>query len=335
VPPVPAAPTLVDSLEAIASVANTVEGYVTLEPEGIQVQSRVRLRIPQIGLAILDDVEQVYEQVPAPTYFLISGRDIAQQWRATVPLLEASPESAEALNTARFAVQATTGLDLDQDILGWMDGEFAAFLYPSRDNLFDLFLPQLDISLGVMVQTSDRATAETTLDALGDYVATNFDMDIVSHQINDQPVTSWETDFGVPEAPALSLFSYSWLNDNMLVMTPGIEPMSLLAPEPLDAIATAYPFTAVDERLPRPNNGYVFLNAGSTLSLVYQLLPPEWKTIGFSDIQRALGTVHSLSATTSSTERYIQVDFLFGLAPNRAADAPDINLAPVDDLDAQ
>lgn len=326
-PPVPAPSELpIDSeasffqaLELAATAIDTVENFVTLEPEGIQFQSRVHFRLPQLSYALLDDVDQIYDQIPAPTYFLVSGQDLSKLWLTVSSLLEANPATAEYLNMARLGTQLATGLDLDEDIFRWLDGEYSLFLFPSRYSLLDDFLPNLDLGLGVMIQTRDRNSAETALAALSDLAASALQLEVTPSQINDQPITSLRIPFDgtVPASLDPSVFSYGWVNDNTLVMTLGESQMSLLNPAPLDPISTAYPFSAVNQRLPHPNYGYVFLNTGATLSLVYQLLPPEWKTAEFQAVQRFLGSIHSISGTTSSSEDYLQADFLFGLSPAR------------------
>ncbi|MGP1387150.1 MAG: DUF3352 domain-containing protein, partial [Thainema sp.] len=327
IPPVPSPSELpIDSeasffqaLELAATAIDTVENFVTLEPEGIQFQSRVHFRLPQLSYALLDDVDQIYEQIPAPTYFLASGQDLSKLWLTVSSLLEANPATAEYLNMARLGTQLTTGLDLDEDIFRWMDGEYSLFLFPSRYSLLDDFLPNLDLGLGVMIQTRDRNSAETALAALSDLAASALQLEVTPSQVNDQPITSLRipSDVTVPASLDPNVFSYGWVNDNTLVMTLGESQMSLLNPAPLDPISTAYPFSAINQRLPHPNYGYAFLNTGATLSLIYQLLPSEWKTAEFREVQRFLGSIHSFSSTLSSSEDYLQADFLFGLSPAR------------------
>ena len=317
VPPVPSSPdALLSALEPLSVAANAIEVFIYPQAEGLRSQGRLHFRQPQLAFAQFSGVDAIYDRLPAPTYFLSSGSNLALQWRAIAMVLEADPSTAQLLDTARTYFLLATGLDLDEEFIGWMDGEYTLFFFPSEENIFDQFWPQFDVGIGLMVQTRDRPAAEAALSQIDALVAA-FNVAVTPRQVNEQPITSWDLATS-SDAPLASVLTHGWLGDDTLVLTTGLEPMARLNPAPLDPLSASYTFKTATDSLPSPNQGYVYFNAGSTLALIYQLLPPEWTTDPmFKEVQRFLGTVRSFSATTSSTERYLQVDFLLGFAPTR------------------
>lgn len=319
--PLPPADALLLPLQTLSVTADAIETFIYLQPEGLRAQSRLRLRQPAIALAQLDAIDTIYDQIPAPTYLLASGQDFRRQWQQISAGLQATPATANGLDQARMFFQTITGLNLDEDLISWMDGEYAFFLFPSEQNAFDLVFPRLDMGVGLMIQTSDRAAAEAALQQLDTQVsALNFSA--IAHQVNEQPIVSWEPGLAAGDRN-VSLLTHAWVDDQTLVLTTGIEPMGRLNPAPLDALSESYTFQSATQSFPQPNRGYFYVNLGSTLALIYGLLPPDWKTGNFRDIQRFLGTFRSLSGTLSSTEKTIQFDFLLGFAPAPSRTATD------------
>ncbi|MEM8810659.1 MAG: DUF3352 domain-containing protein, partial [Cyanobacteria bacterium P01_G01_bin.38] len=99
---------------------------------------------------------------------------------------------------------------------------------------------------------------------------------------------------------------------------------NLLNPTGFEPLTEHTTFIDATASLPQPNDGYFYANAGSTLSLIYGLLPFEPGDPFAQTVKSFLGTFHSLSMTSSSTSEYIQFDVLLGLAQAEArAGIPD------------
>ncbi|MGB3765406.1 MAG: DUF3352 domain-containing protein, partial [Phormidesmis sp.] len=124
--------------------------------------------------------------------------------------------------------------------------------------------------------------------------------------------------------PDFSFLGHSWVSDDTVMFTSGIGAMNRVlnatAFEPLDEHPT---FLNATRSLANPNNGYSYVNAGSSLSLIYGFVE-DWFELDpndpfFVSAKSYLGTVRSLSGTTSSTTDYWQLDSLVNLAPAEAA----------------
>ncbi|MEO1402363.1 MAG: DUF3352 domain-containing protein, partial [Cyanobacteria bacterium J06635_1] len=294
----------------------TVETLIYPQTKGLRLQARLNRNDFLPGFPATpadDDDDTILSLVPAPTYFLGSGQDIASLWRDAATALSLNEFTYNIIESARSLVSFTLGLDLDTEILGWMDGEYTLFFFPSRSGLFNSFFPGLNIEPALMLETSDRTTAEKALTAFDDFVGPTVATPI---KINQQPAISWNVDNG---SGAASVFSHSWVADDTLVLTTGSGAMgNLLDPNTFEPLTEHSTFINATESLPQPNNGYFYANAGSTLSLIYGLLPFEPSDPFAQTITSFLGSFHSLSMTSSSTSEYVQFDVLLGLAEAEA-----------------
>ncbi|MEO1560265.1 MAG: DUF3352 domain-containing protein [Cyanobacteria bacterium J06632_19] len=132
--------------------------------------------------------------------------------------------------------------------------------------------------------------------------------------IKNQAVTSWDAEGD----SAKSLLAYSWVDDNTLILTTGYGAIADLVPQPYVALPSAYNFNTATISLPSPNSGYFYMNMGSLLSWIYGFVPQEYSNnLYFNMFKQAIGSVYSVSATTSSHVDREQADFLIVLAPVR------------------
>jgi hypothetical protein len=101
-----------------------------------------------------------------------------------------------------------------------MDGEYAFFLFPATGGLFNSINSKLDLGVGLMIQTSDRAAAELALKKLDQFVKKEArgEVAIVPKQLKGQPIVSWEAK---DRGKTLSFLSHGWVDANTLVITTG------------------------------------------------------------------------------------------------------------------
>ncbi|MEM9164208.1 MAG: DUF3352 domain-containing protein [Cyanobacteria bacterium P01_F01_bin.4] len=290
----------------------TVETLIYPQAKGLRLEARLNRNdfLPGFPATPADtDDGTILSLVPAPTYFLGSGQDIAGLWRDVATALSLNEFTYNIIESARSLVAFTLGLDLDTDILGWMDGEYTLFFFPSRSGLLNSFFPGLNVEPALMLETSDRTAAEKALTAFDDFVGPDVATPVT---VNQQPAVSWNFDDG---SGASSVLSHSWVADDTLVLTTGTGAMgNLLNPPAFEPLTEHSTFINATESLPQPNDGYFYANAGSTLSLIYGLLPFEPGDPFAQTITSFLGSFHSLSMTSSSTSEYVQFDVLLGLA---------------------
>lgn len=316
--PVPLAPLqlIAPALQQVSETYDTLQVLVGVREEGLHSMAQAYYKIPQpqnvpVGTP---DAEPVANRLPAATYLSFSSRNLKQQWDNIV---RAGGEEAKPLwDGLRRFIRNFTDLDIDSDILPWMDGEYALFVFPSSQGFFPFLADQLKIGLGFAVRTSDRPAAETALDKLNEFAGTSSggSLAVTSRQLGAQPVSSWEIQLA---GGVRSIFAHGWADGNTVVLTTGSGPMSALTPQPNPPLGKTYIFQTATASLPYPNNGNFYLNCGAVLSFVYSFLPLDDSSEFVRLTKRLLGTLRSLSAVSSSTAEKQQADVLLVLAPVR------------------
>jgi Protein of unknown function (DUF3352) len=307
----PSATDIIDpkKLEEFVSLSSSV----ALQPEGLRVQIQAN-RDPSKAKKNVKD-EKVLGRMPAATYSSLTGRNLNGGWQSLVNTFDDIPEGKKGLKEFRNFVKTNLNLDFDRDIMGWMDGEFAFFLYPTKGGAFNMFSSNMNLGMGLTIQTSNKIAAEATLKKLEKFI-NSFSAGIVgvnNSNIKGQAITSWD----MAGDSATSLLAYSWTDDDTLILTTGLGAIKDLVPQPKIALNSTYNFTTATSSLPSPNNGYFYMNMGSLLSWGYSFLPPQYQDENFKIFKKAMGSVYSISATTSTSKERDQYDALFVLAPKR------------------
>jgi Protein of unknown function (DUF3352) len=289
------------------------------QPEGLRIQVQTLFNPNKLKSAKLED--KITNRMPGTTYSTLTGSNINLQWQTLTKFLAASiPEFDKGLKQFRTFVKSTTGLDFDKEIIGWMDGEYGFFMYPTKGGLFNTFYPNFNLGVGLIIKTTNRSVAENTFNKLGKLLETSSSGIVTTQnaEIKGQAVTNWNISIDKPG----SLLAYGWVDKDTLMVTSGFGAMTDLVPKPKAPLTSAYNFSNAIAPLPYPNQGYFYVNTGSFLSWAYGFVPKEYHSNEYFKIfKQAAGSVHSLSATTSKIEQGEnpgeQFDFLMTLAPTR------------------
>ena len=312
-------PTLDENqLSALTKLYSTADSHVWLQPEGIHSQVNIYYTTPQPDLATraTSDANQIVTHLPAATYLSVNSRNFKEQWQTSLKESQDNPGTQLALTGFRESMRAV-GLDPEKDVFPWMDGEYAFFLFPATGGFFNSINSKLDLGMGVMIQTSDRAAAELALKKLDQFVKKEArgEVAIVPKQLKGQPIVSWEAK---DRGKTLSFLSHGWVNANTLVITTGATPMAALNPKPYLPLHLNHTFQTATTSFPIPNDGYFYVNMGATLSFLYNLLLPPVSTsdsLFVQEFQRIAGTVRSVSTSNSTTADAQRLDSLWVLAP--------------------
>lgn len=311
-------------LRQASSVYSTLDTFLWVQPEGVHGQTNFHYTTPQPDQATIADPQanQIMSRLPAATYLATNGRNFKREWDLILKILAPDPISQQFLTRFRDGFRSLIGLDLDKDIIAWLDREYVAFLFPTKQGLLNYISPNLNLGFGLMLQTSDRPTAEAALRKLEQRVKSwaKGEMAIVTRRVKGQPIVSWE---GKDRGKVYSFLSYGWVDGDTLIVTTGAGPMAELNPKPYIPLNLTYTYRTATESLPTPNDGYFYINMGAYLSFLYGLiLPyvPQQNASIVREVQRVLGTVRSVSLTSVSTSEKQQIDSLWVLSPTRKAE---------------
>lgn len=292
----------------------SIDGLIWVQPNGLQLQFNTYLRKPRTASNTLNANAELLAHIPAPNYSTLTGHNLQQQWQLISTAFNANPTLKDGLAKFYDSVQRTIKLDVERDILAWMDGEYAFFSYPTKRGLFNSVQNKFNLNLGMgfLIQTSDRTAAETSLKKL-DAAIKSFskgEINITNHNINSTRVTNWQVQ-------QQSLFAYTWIDNKTLLITTGVEAIAELLNHPRHLLAKDYNFTTATNSLPHPNQGYFYMNMGSSLSWLYNLSPDSFNNQYFQIFKQSIGSIYSISATTSTHGNREQSNALIVLAPTR------------------
>ena len=313
-PPIPQ-PSLGDRAAAAELLSQVSFDFLIYpEPQGLHLEAHFYSQgvLPPLPPSPNTD-RSIFALMPAPTYALGSGYDIAGLWSDVSTAFSLSELTAGLLETLRSLVAFATGLDLDTDILSWMDGEYSVFFFPSQRGLFNSLLPGIGLEMGALLETSNRPAAETALSALDGIIEPE---QLQTDAWGDRTVVSWGYDINGDSQPD-SVVSHAWLTGDTLALTTGRGAMERLAgPLGFHPLRDHGTFRNATGSLPYPNNGYLYVNAGSTLGLLYELTGFNRASDPWSvSVRQYLGTLRSLSMTTATRPQEFQINALLGLAP--------------------
>jgi len=310
--PLPDSQQIETTLGLLADNYNSGEVLVWVDSQGLRSQSRIYYQTPLSPSAIDPIDNTIYNQIPAATYLSISGQDFNQLFFGFFTGLLNQPVIAQVWQTLGNPT------DNSPDTIPWMDGDYALFLFPSTGGLFPAFEDKLQLGMGMIIETSDRTAAMAGLKRLDRWAVRSSDENIILKQEtwNGQPVTQWQV-FNPQRQSMESLLSYSWLDNQTLILASGLDPLKELHPQPYLSLNDSFTFTTVTNALPSENNSYFYINFGSLLSLMNNFLDPA--AINNDPMLRLgrsiLGNIRSIALSTSTTTIHTQANFFIVLSP--------------------
>ena len=307
---------------------NSTNSFITIQPEGLRFQVVAHRKKPltasQVELANIPE-EKILSSIPAATYSAFTGKNINQTWQIISRLFATQPKAADSLEEFRKFFRSNTGLDFEKDIINWMDGEYAFFFYPTKGGFLSSVNPNLsstssnlNLGIGLSFQTSNRQAVSNTLDKLDEFIQTvsKNEVTVSNSTIKGNSVTSWESQ-SPTDSSNYSVLAYSWLDDDTVMITTGKGAIADLVPQPYLSLPSAYNFKTATNSFPHPNQGYFYMNMGSVLSWVYGFVPTEFNSPYFQMFKQGIGSIYSISSSSSTTAEQEQFDTLIVLAPVR------------------
>ncbi len=267
---------------------------ITLEPEGIGFDSVAWLKPnSERKYAVENNAKTMTTRLPADTLMMMSGGNLQRVWQdysqgvATNPLAPINPQ------WLKTAIKNTTTLDLEEDLLPWMQGEFSLALLPPGENNTSLF----PVGVVLMVQASDRRAGEATLSNLDRIMSEQYNFTVEPAQIGEQPIVKWTSQEG-----SLSV-NHGWLDGNVAFISVLAPVAEAIAPKPQTPLAMSQQFQSVVPLELTPNNGHFFIDLERSLSTntpAWLQLPTQQKIV--INAMRAIGVTAAIE--NQRTTRY-------------------------------
>ena len=289
------------SPQGVAQLRNNqgLAATINLEPEGIRMKSISWLKPNSQRVHVVENkAGNMQSRLPAETLMMISGGSLQRLWQEYAQEVQSNPAAPIRPQELRSGVKSTTGLDLDRDLLSWMNGEFALSVIPATPKAGS---PDFALSLVLMVQTNDRSKAEQSLQQLDRVMRSRYQFQMQQTKVKDRAVVNWVAPYGTVTA------THGWLDGNVAFLSLGAPVAERLIPKPETTLAGTEQFQKTVPSGLNPNNGQFFLNvepAVKTLPL------PQF----FSGQQTFFNATRSIGVTSAvSDERSIRYDIFVGL----------------------
>jgi Protein of unknown function (DUF3352) len=231
-----------ESLKQLEKIQGIIAGVGAAEG-GLQLQVVAKLADNAVTTLPQPANDRLASYFPGDTLLFWNGNSLKQGWTELERQSQNDPSIQEVLRQIRGNLQMAA-LDADKDVFGWMDGGFAFGVIPSTQSLGGVGVG------GLMVwETSDRQTANNTLDKLGQLTAYAPGITIEKTPVEGKEVTRWQSD-------GQTLLTHGWNDNNSLVMTLGIPFQS----KPATSIAKNPTFQQAIASLPKQNLGYFYVD---------------------------------------------------------------------------
>jgi hypothetical protein len=290
------------TLEQLAQIESVVMG-VGIADQGLHFQAIANLA-PGTEVDFPPSDNHILARVPADTLIALNGTDIKGRWQQLVSQGQSLQPLGTTVEKMRRTFASETALDLDNDVFGWMDGEFAVGVVPAQGGMSGDF----GVGAVILIETGDRQTAENTITQLENLVRRELPPGMGSRQEEMQGVeiTLWDS----PDQR--TALGYGWLDKDVFLLTVGFAPDSLVDFPKEDSLAEAEIFTEFTSGLPQPNHGYFYLNFEEVWPL-FGALAGTTEEVS-PEAQSLLEGITGLAVTTSNVdEETAQVDLMVAL----------------------
>lgn len=231
--------------------------------------------------------------LPGETLFAVTGEDLAGGWQV---LREGTPGvAASDFDELMNDLYATTGVDLEDDLLSWMAGAYAIAAVRDRNNLLDLGVP---VSPVLVVEVSGRAQREADA-AVGDLL----------HALADDAGLFEETTrFGDVEMQTATdpgsgiTLGYGFVGD-YLVIALSQDTLEAMATASDDPLADQPAFRVSQKALPAKNHGILYVDVQELVRSLTRDMA-SWQREDFEqNVAPLLDPIVSISATSLPADR--------------------------------
>ncbi|MEP0917907.1 DUF3352 domain-containing protein [Leptolyngbya sp. DQ-M1] len=230
----------------------------TLANDGIQFKSISWLKPDsQRKFDTSNNAKSIPTRLPGDTLMMASGGDLKQFWQDYSQGVSANPIQLVNPEALKQGMRSTVGLDLEKDLLDWMQGEYSLGLLPAPQGAPGNF----PASLVLMVQASDRRAAEETLKKLDGVMANKYAFRVEESKIEGQAVVNWSL-------PAANVnVTRGWLDGNIAFLSLGAPVAGSFLPKPATTLAENELFRKSTQSELNPRNGHFFVDMDRVLKL--------------------------------------------------------------------
>jgi Protein of unknown function (DUF3352) len=245
----------------------------SLESEGILFKNISWIKPKSERVFILENnAKTMPDRLPNNTIAMMSGYNLEQLWKDYLQGSQSSSLSPIDPNWLRRSLSTTVNLELEKDLLPWMNQEFALAIVQADQEAGKNFPG----GMVLMIEAGDRPRAEQVLKKLDAAVKEKYRFQVEETKIRDQPIVNWKSPL-----PGL-VINHGWLNDNVFFLGVGAPITETFVPKPPQSLVNSRVFKSAMPLDLQPNNGHFFIDLDRTLNAEnFSLLqlPPNQKAL--------------------------------------------------------
>lgn len=299
-----------ESWSLISQFAPIQSAIVSLgvEPTGFRIRGIVQQKRSPTAAKSSPQVGQIVSRFPSETVAMVNSQGINAMWSQLVDQSQIDPSIEGMVKQIRHGLAAIE-LDADEQVFGWMDGEFALAAIASEKGI----LAPLGLGGALVLETSNQAIAQNTLDQLDQIIAQSNPPVNVEHRIIEGiKVTEWN------DPQQGTLFGHGWLTPNLLFVAFGGPVVEAMTQVPNPSLTETTRFQEITGSLPKANHSYVYLDMENLLSWAtsYLLAAPAValprRTINLLNSVQGIGI-----SATQPTDDHITIEVVMNLKPRR------------------
>ena len=246
---------------------------------------------PATITALKNSPNKIMGMIPSQAFSVVTGFNLKGSWDEFVKSADKTPEIKKGIDDARSQLKSSPlAIDLDKDIFGWMDGEFAIASVSSKPE--GILAQTQGLAPVFMFQTSNRAGAESLLKKFDNFASQN-GAKVGQKDIGGVAVTEWSA----PGGPG-AIISHGWNQKDTFFIT--LSPIaSLFVPKPASALDSDPAFKAIVSTLPSNNVGYFYIDADKSWSIFQSILPAPEKEKIPAEVKAWIESVRGLAVTAA------------------------------------
>ncbi|MCL1475340.1 DUF3352 domain-containing protein [Argonema antarcticum] len=291
------------SLAQLKQVKSLVMG-LGVDNSGLRMKAIGKVDPSLIKVEYKPTPGKVVAQFPLETIALISGQGISRGWAAVVAESQKNSQLQQQLDQYRQQMKTSYNLDLDKDIFGWMDGEFALAAISSNQG----FLAQFGFGGALVFKTSDRQTAEATLAKI-DAIAQTNSITVAERNVQGKTVKEWK----LPSQEIL--LGYGWLDNESVFVAVGSSLIDVMVTNS-NSLDGSESFKAIAGSLQKPNIGYFYVDMDKTMSLVNRNLAAAQNNPIPAEANAILTSIRGIGMTATQPDASTsQMEMLLALKP--------------------
>ena len=273
---------------------------MTLESQGVRFHGLGWLKSnSDRKYSLPNTVDNILKRLPAETSMVLSGQNLQQLWQEYVQGAQGNPLAPFQPEWSRTAIQNTTKLDLEKDLLSWMAGQFALSLLPAGEGNESKF----QAAVVFMVEASDRRAGEKIFTQLDELMTKEYNFKVEPDKIGEQSVVNWTSEYGSLQV------THGWLEGDLAFLIFGAPLGEQLIPKPTKSLGLDQEFQQAVSTQLSPNNGQFFIDVESTINSnepSWLQLPPNQQTM-VNGIRSIGVTAANINPRTSQYEIFVRL----------------------------